>query len=127
MRTLLLAVLASLASSCAQAWAADKLIPGPDGGCINPGDDGGTHAEIAVPGNSQFMVSASSTVNYRACRAGSTCVAAKNDAPIAGGAQVDTCMPPLYSTVSFFIGDGGTATVCVYSVNPKTVCQINSP
>jgi hypothetical protein len=119
------------------ALGTDILIPNvyQDGGCLVVGDDAGSTAILAVPGDSQFMVSASSPVRYRACLMfpdagaspnGGACLALPTDAPIAAGAQVDLCMPPQYSLVDFYVASG-TSTVCVYRVKPKTVCAINSP
>lgn len=105
-------------------------------------DAGSTMVISSVYANSQFMVSASVSgittptlvgMTYRACvpygtDGGPPCTATSTDAPVPAGAQVDLCEPTGYTQLGFYKAyDGGNPTVCVYRVNPKTVCQINTP
>ena len=132
--TLVLACIAACLFSavmmCARpAGASDFLYTNtPDGGCLQIGADAGNSVKLAISPNSQFMVTTTQQVQYRSCTS-STCVALPTDAPIAAtSAGEDLCQKTGYPYVSFYaLYDGGVPTVCVYGVNPKTVCSINAP
>lgn len=103
-----------------QARAGDFLY-----GCIKPGLDAGSTANLTIQGGNQFMVSCPTyPVQYRVCLAGATCTATSTDAPIANDQQVDLCAGTSYTQLSLYKQyDGGNPLCCVYRVAPKTVCQ----
>lgn len=127
----LMSIAAVLAVGAAvhESSAADFLYS-----CPTLGGDGGTTIVVTgIAPATQFMVSTPYSVQYRACKGtgddgGPPCTATSTDAPIAANAQTDLCMPSGYNRLSFYkANDGGNPSVCVYNVNPKTVCQLNSP
>jgi hypothetical protein len=134
LKPLCLLALVALSGCIGNAYAGDFLVPNTqDGGCYVVGDDAGTTALAPVPPDSQIMVTTTAAVTYRQCipfnglDGGPPCFATPTDAPIpVTTAGIDLCVKSGYPLMSFLKGSTN-ATVCVYKVVPKTVCQINSP